>query len=78
MRRKKEKVKIKLELCFYFLDSWLFSQSLAPKSISREFSIRMSFLNLNLIITRDKDKQIIIKCIKTHFPLVFRLLIQSD
>ena len=39
----------------------------APKSISREFYVRMSSPNLNLIIRSKKDKQILIKHIRSHY-----------
>ena len=53
----------------------MFSHRLAPKSISREFYIPMYSLNLNLIITKDKDKQILRKHIISHFLLVIQIIV---
>ena len=50
-------------LLFRFLIVFLEAGS---KSISREFYIYMSSPDLNLIIRRNKDKQILIKHIRSH------------
>ena len=51
-------------LLFRFLI--VFSKA-APKSISREFYVCMPSPNLNLIIRSKKDKQILIKHIRSHY-----------
>ena len=48
---------------------------MAPKSISREFYIHMSSPNHNLIIIRDKEKQILINCIRSHYYLGIQMVL---
>ena len=48
---------------------------MAPKSTSREFYICMSSPNLNLIVIRDKDKQILIKRIRSHYFLGIQMIL---
>ena len=58
-------------LLFRFLIVFLEAGS---KSISREFYICMSSPNLNLIIRRNKDKQILIKHIRSHYLLDIQVI----
>ena len=58
-------------LLFRFLIVFLEAGS---KSISREFYICMSSQNLNLIFRRNKDKQILIKHIRSHHLLDIQVI----
>ena len=78
-RGKEEKRKLKLNLSSIstfqisnsFLRGWL------QKSISREFYIHMSSPNLQLIIGRKKDKQILIKHIRSHYHLGIQIIVSA-
>ena len=58
-------------LLFRFLIVFLEAGS---KSISREFYICMSSPNLNLIIRRNKEEQILIKHIRSHYLLGIQII----